>query len=163
MDLKRPITIQMPVNLRREGDKTAGNKTGIVQVELSTPTDDPYIRLRNIGYSLRNVRTMIDSVPLVGDRVVHHPHRAGGARCGETTLSDALPLMSNAMVSNVPAPQVFLHIKGARMEEMHPISVLPPSNRLNITLFSYAGTLYFGLVADDRLPELKRLGDLGEA
>jgi hypothetical protein len=62
VDLKRPITIQMPVNLRREGEKTAGNKIGIIQVELSPPTDDPYVRLRNIGYSLRNVRTMIDSV-----------------------------------------------------------------------------------------------------
>ena len=62
VELKRPITIQMPVNLRREGDKTAGNKIGIIQVELSSPTDDPYVRLRNIGFSLRNVRTMIDSV-----------------------------------------------------------------------------------------------------
>ena len=52
----------MPVNLRREGEKTAGNKIGIIQVELSGPTDDPYVRLRNIGFSLRNVRTMIDSV-----------------------------------------------------------------------------------------------------
>lgn len=60
--LKRPITIQMPVNLRKEGEKTAGNKIGIIQVELSAPTDDPYVRLRNIGFSLRNVRTMIDSV-----------------------------------------------------------------------------------------------------
>ena len=62
VDLQRPITIQMPVNLRREGEKAAGNKLGIIQVELSQPTDDPYIRLRNIGFSLRNVRTMMDSV-----------------------------------------------------------------------------------------------------
>jgi diacylglycerol O-acyltransferase len=62
VDLQRPITIQMPVNLRKEGDQGAGNKIGIIQVELSPPTDDPYVRLRNIGFSLRNVRTMIDSV-----------------------------------------------------------------------------------------------------
>ncbi len=60
--LAKPITIQMPVNLRREGEKIAGNKIGIILVDLSAPTDDPYVRLRNIGYSLRNVRTMIDSV-----------------------------------------------------------------------------------------------------
>lgn len=42
VELKRPITIQMPVNLRQEGEKTAGNKIGIIQVELSPPTDDPY-------------------------------------------------------------------------------------------------------------------------
>ena len=42
---------------------------------------------------------------------------------------------------------------------MHPIRTLPPSNLLNITLFSYAGDLYFGLVATDELPNLHRLGE----
>ncbi len=159
VELDRPITIQMPVNLRRSGDKTAGNKIGIIQVELSPPTDDPYIRLRNIGYSLRNVRTMINSVAPVA--IESYTILTGLVAQGAETLklSDALPPMSNAMVSNVPGPQEYLYIKGARMEEMHPVSTLPPSNLLNITLFSYAGTLYFGLIAADGLPDLQRLGD----
>lgn len=158
VDLKRPITIQMPVNLRGEGDNTAGNKIGIVQVELSVPTDDPYVRLRNIGYSLRNVRTMMDSVAPVA--IESYTILTGLVAQGAETLqlSDKLPPMGNALVSNVPGPKAHLYIKGARLEEMHPISSLPPSNRLNITLFSYAGTLYFGLVADDALPDLPRLG-----
>ncbi len=159
VDLKRPITIQMPVNLRREGEKTAGNKIGIVQVELSAPTDDPYVRLRNIGYSLRNVRSMMDSVAPVA--IESYTILTGLIAQGAETLklSDALPPMSNAMVSNVPGPKETLYIKGAKMEEMHPISTLPPSNRLNITLFSYADTLFFGLVAADGLPDLHSLGE----
>jgi len=43
------------------------------------------------------------------------------------------------------------------MEELHPISTLPPGNLLNITLFSYAGQLYFGLIATDELPKLGEL------
>ena len=35
---------------------------------------------------------------------------------------------------------------------------MPPSNLLNITLFSYAGDLFFGLIATDELPNLERLG-----
>ena len=159
VELKRPITIQMPVNLRRDGDKTSGNKIGIIQVELSAPTDDPYVRLRNVGYSLRNVRTMMDGVAPVA--IESYTILTGLVAQGVETfkLSDALPPLSNAMVSNVPGPKDYLYIKGARMEEMHPISTLPPSNLLNITLFSYAGTLYFGLVAADGLPDLQRLGD----
>jgi diacylglycerol O-acyltransferase / wax synthase len=159
VELNRPLTIQMPVSLRREGDRAAGNKIGIIQVELSTPTDDPYVRLRNIGYSLRNVRTMIDSVAPVA--IESYTILTGLVAQGAEALklSDALPPLSNAMVSNVPGPREHLYIKGARMEEMHPISTLPPSNLLNITLFSYAGTLYFGLVASDALPDLQCLGD----
>ncbi|MBK7002763.1 MAG: DUF1298 domain-containing protein [Burkholderiales bacterium] len=157
IELNRPITIQMPVNLRKSGENSLGNKIGIIQVELSAPTDDPYVRLRNIGYSLRNVRTMVDSVApeaiesytLITNLV---------AQIAETLrLSNHMPPMGNTLVSNVPGPKDHLYIKGACLEEMHPISTLPPSNLLNITLFSYAGELYFGMIATDELPHLDQL------
>lgn len=162
--LQRPITIQMPVNLRPEGEKAAGNKIGIIQVELSQPTDDPYIRLRNIGFSLRNVRTMIDSV--TPEAIESYTIITGlvGQIAEMLQLSKRTPPMGNTLVSNVPGPKQHLYIKGARMEEMHPISTLPPSNLLNITLFSYAGQLFFGLIATDELPNLEKLSDyVGEA
>jgi WS/DGAT/MGAT family acyltransferase len=159
VELGRPITIQMPVNLRKDGEKTAGNKIGIIQVELSPPTEDPYIRLRNIGYSLRNVRTMVDSV--APEAIESYTIITGlVAQIAEMLkLSNQMPPMGNTLVSNVPGPKEHLYIKGARMEEMHPISTLPPSNLLNITLFSYAGDLFFGLIATDELPNLERLAD----
>ncbi|MES2152695.1 MAG: wax ester/triacylglycerol synthase family O-acyltransferase [Pseudomonadota bacterium] len=162
--LERPITIQMPVNLRQEGDKSAGNKIGIVQVELSAPTDDPYIRLRNIGFSLRNVRSMIDSV--APEAIASYTLMTGlaGQLIEMLKLSDRLPPLGNTLVSNVPGPKSHLYLKGARLEELHPISTLPPSNLLNITLFSYAGNLYFGLIATAELPNLDKLSEyVGEA
>ncbi len=156
-ELERPITIQMPVSLRPPGEKRAGNKIGIIQVELSPPTDDPYIRLRNIGFSLRGVRNMVDAVApeaiesytIVSTLV---------AQTAETlNLSEMLPPMSNTLVSNVPGPKDFLYLQGAKMTEMHPISTLPPSNLLNITLVSYADTLFFGLIATHQVPNLDLL------
>jgi len=157
--LKQPITIQMPVNLRQAGDHAAGNKIGIILVELSAPTDDAYVRLRNIGFSLRNVRVMVDGV--VPSAIESYTLMTSlTAQIAEMLkLSRQLPPMGNTLVSNVPGPKAHMYIKGARMEEMHPISTLPPSNLLNITLFSYAGMLYFGLIATDELPNLQRLGD----
>jgi WS/DGAT/MGAT family acyltransferase len=159
VELRRPITIQMPVNLRREGDKAAGNKIGIIQVELSGPTEDPYVRLRNIGFSLRNVRTMIDSV--VPEAIESYTVITGlVAQAAELMkLSNTLPPMGNTLVSNVPGPKERLYLKGATVEELHPISTLPPSNLLNITLFSYAGQLFFCLIATNELPQLPRLAD----
>lgn len=164
VELKRPITIQMPVNLRREGDREGGNKIGIIQVELSDPTDDPYVRLRNVGFSLRNVRTMIDSVvpAAIESYTVLTGLVAQGAELLQ--LSNTLPPLGNTLVSNLPGPKKHLYIKGARLEAMCPVSTLPPSNLLNITLFSYAGQLYFGLIATDDLPDLTRLGGyIGQA
>lgn len=157
--LTKPIIIQMPVSLRKEGDKSAGNKIGIILVELSPPTDDPYVRLRNIGFSLRNVRSMIDSV--APEAIESYTIITGlVAQIAELLkLGNTMPPMGNTLVSNVPGPKTHLYIRGAKVEEMHPISTLPPSNLLNITLFSYAGELFFGLIATDELPNLHSLGD----
>jgi diacylglycerol O-acyltransferase / wax synthase len=155
--LDRPITIQMPVNLRREGEKSGGNKIGIILVDLSPPTDDAYVRLRNVGYSLRNVRAMIDAV--APEAVETYTILTGllGQIAGMLKLADVITPMGNTLVSNVPGPAERLYLKGAPLLEMHPVSTLPATHLLNITLFSYAGTLYFGLIATDALPNLGRL------
>ncbi|MDR7272687.1 WS/DGAT/MGAT family acyltransferase [Pelomonas saccharophila] len=157
IELDRPITIQMPVNLRREGEKSGGNKIGIILVDLSPPTDDAYVRLRNVGYSLRNVRSMIDAV--APEAVETYTILTGllGQIAGMLKLADMVTPMGNTLVSNVPGPAERLYLKGAPLLEMHPVSTLPATHLLNITLFSYAGTLYFGLIATDALPNLGRL------
>lgn len=159
VELKQPITIQMPVNLRQLGDRSAGNRIAIVLVELSAPTDDPYVRLRNVGFSLRNVRVMVDGV--VPSAVQSYTLMTGLiAQIAEMLkLSRKLPPMGNTLVSNVPGPARPLYLKDALVEEMHPISTLPASNLVNITLFSYAGNLTFGLIATDELPALQQLGN----
>lgn len=158
VELEQPIMIQMPVNLRKEGEKGAGNKIGIILVELSPPTDDPYVRLRNIGFSLRNVRVMVDSVAPAAIETYTLVMGLLGQLAEMLKMSDRMPPTGNTLVSNVPGPRNHLYINGARMEEMHPISTLPPSNLLNITLFSYAGEMNFGLIATDVLPNLEKLG-----
>ena len=155
--LDRPITIQMPVNLRRDGEQASGNKIGIILVDLSPPTDDAYVRLRNVGYSLRNVRAMIDSV--APEAVETYTILTGllGQIAGTLQLADVITPMGNTLVSNVPGPEQRLYLKGAPLLEMHPVSTLPATHLLNITLFSYAGTLSFGMIATDALPNLGRL------
>lgn len=157
VELDRPITIQMPVNLRREDEKGAGNKIGIILVDLSPPTDDAYVRLRNVGYSLRSVRAMIDSV--APEAVETYTILTGllGQIAGMLKLADSLTPLGNTLVSNVPGPAGHLYMKGAEVREMHPLSTMPATHLMNITLFSYAGTLYFGLIATDALPNLQRL------
>ncbi len=155
--MDRPLTIVMPVNLRREGDKSAGNKIGFVEVELSALTDDPYVRLRNVGFSLRNVRTLIDNV--APEAIETYTVLTGivGFAAERLRLSDRLPPMGTTLVSNVPGPRTPLYLKGALAQEMTPVSTLPPGNLLNITLFSYADQLAFCLIAVDKLPDLNRL------
>ena len=158
-NVDRPIAIQMPVSLRGQGEDGGGNRVGIVTVDLASPTDDPYERLREIGFTLRNVRNQIDGVP--PDAVMLYSIvTALGAQLAEMLgLSDVLPPISDTLVSNVPGPRNPLYLKGALLEEMCPVSTLMPGNRLNITLFSYAGTLHFGLIGTRQLGDLSHLAE----
>ncbi len=155
--LDHPITIQMPVNLRKDGDDRVGNKLGIVLVELAQPTDDPFVRLREIGFTLRNVRNQIDGVPGTSIEQYSILAAATGELIEKLNLSNKLPAHGHTLVSNVPGPRVPLYIKGALVEEKYPISTLAPGLHMNITLFSYAGKLHFGIVSTHDMKNLDKL------
>ena len=57
-------------------------------------------------------------------------------------------VLFNLFVSNVPGPQLPLYIAGAKVEGIYPVSAVTDiTGGLNITLFSYDGSLDFGLIA----------------
>lgn len=155
--IDHPITIQMPVNLRKDGDTDEGNKLGIVLVKLADPTDDPFVRLREIGFTLRNVRNQIDSVR--GSSVSQYTILSAmvSEAIEKLNMSDTLPTNGHTLVSNVPGSPKPLYLGGAKLEQMYPISTLPPGLHMNITLFSYAGKLHFGIVATRDMDDLDTL------
>ena len=65
----------------------------------------------------------------------------------------------NLLVTNIPGPQVPLHVLGRRMREAYPIALLPRNQALSVAILSYDGAVNFGLLADyDALPEVEQLG-----
>jgi diacylglycerol O-acyltransferase len=160
IELDHPISIQMPVSLRNGSQGPSGNKLGITLVDLARPTDDPYRRLREIGYKLSNVKNQVASVP--GASFEQFTILAAGVSeaIDHLGLTDRLPTNGHAVVSNVAGPENPLYVKGSKVERMYPISTLSPGLRLNITMFSYAGVLHFGLVSTRDLENLQHLADL---
>ena len=154
-----PVSIQMPVNLRKDEAEGTGNKIGITLVDLAQPTDDPYRRLREIGFKLKNVKTQVAGVP--GSSFEQFTILAAGASevIDQLKLTDRLPTNGHLLVSNVPGPTEALYLKGSLVERMYPVSTLPPGLRLNITMFSYNGKLNFGLVSTHDLENLQSLAD----
>lgn len=157
--IDHPITIQMPINLRKDGEDKAGNSVGVALVELAEPTDDSYYRLTEIGHSLKKVKDQINSVP--GDSMEQYTVMLAltGELIDKLHLSDRLPANGHTLVSNLPGPKEPLFMKGARVEQMYPISILVPGLRMNITLFSVGGILNFGVVATKDLPRLHLLAE----
>ena len=133
-----------------------GEEAGVL-VDLAPSTADPYTRLREIGFTLRNVRNQIDGVPSIAVAQYTAVLAVLIELIQLTRLDRMLPAIADTLVSNVPGPSKPLYMKGAKLEQMLPISTLPPGNQLNITLYSYCGTLHFGLIATRELEQLEQL------
>jgi hypothetical protein len=61
--------------------------------------------------------------------------------------SNRIPVVANLIVSNVPGPQMPLYLAGAELKTYYPVSIVTHGLALNITIQSYAGALYYGLIA----------------
>ena len=157
--LNATITITMPVSLRREDAKVGGNQIGLVATQLSPITDDPIVRLREIGVSLQAIRNQIDESPAVSIQA-YSMVTSGIAQLFDAVNASAyFPALSHTIVSNVPGPRNPLYLEGAELLGWYPVSTLGPGHRLNVTMFSYNGKLDFGIIgASDFLPDLDVLG-----
>ena len=153
------LTITMPVSLRREDAKAGGNQIGLVTTQLAPKTDDPVIRLRDVGVSLQAVRNQIDDSPASSIQTYSLATNGLAQLFASTNASEILPALSHTIVSNVPGPRKALYLEGAELIEWYPVSTLGPGHRLNVTMFSYNGKLDFGIIAaSDYLPDLNILG-----
>jgi WS/DGAT/MGAT family acyltransferase len=157
--IDHPLTIQMPVNLRDGDVSKEGNRLSVALVELAQPEADPYERHREVGYSLRNVKSHMETIP--GNSMQQYTVLIAlvSELIGRLHLSDSLPTTGHTLISNLPGPSQTLYLRGARVEQSYPISTLVPGLRMNITLFSCGEVLNFGIVATKDLERLDQLAD----
>lgn len=157
--LEGTLTITMPVSLRKEDAKVGGNQIGLVATTLAPKTDDPIVRLREIGMSLQAVRNQIDDSPAVSIQAYSLVTNGVAQLFDVMNANTVLPALSHTIVSNVPGPRHPLYLEGAELIGWYPVSTLGPGHRLNVTMFSYNGKLDFGIIgAADYLPDLDILG-----
>ena len=143
---KKALYTNMPINLRKPGEKTTGNKIAIVPVQLAHGDQAPYLRLRQI---------------IINHRIVKHAAmRARPASfSGYTIVIQSLALVfewlkisnvvkpiANILVSNIPGPRDTRYLKDSKLLACYPISTMTPGGGVNITLMTYAGVANVGIV-----------------
>jgi diacylglycerol O-acyltransferase / wax synthase len=149
----------VPVNMRASGEQTGpGNRVSIWFTPLPVGEKDAAKRFAVI----RDITA-----------TYKHSHSAKGAEVltdtAEWTTSHVLGLAVrlvnrsrpyNLIVTNVPGPPVPFYLLDAPMAAAYPHVPLFENQGLGIALFSYADSLYWGLVGDwDLVPDIHHLVD----
>ena len=144
----------VPVSVRPDSERgSAGNQIALWAVHLPVAERNPHHRLS----AVREVTARLkDSKQALGASVL--------AAVSEWTVPTLLSMAtrmayrfrsSNLVVTNVPGPQVPLYLLGAPMRDSYPMLNLLLQHSLGIALFSYAGKLHWGFMADwDLVPDL---------
>jgi len=142
----------VPMTLRgadKGGDR--GNQVGFTMMPVYSEIDDPLERLRAISESALTSKRVTDAVgkELARDLLEHLP-----APVSETLLRNVRLPGVGLIVSNVRGPDVPLYMAGARLVNYAPISIAVDGMGLNVTGFSYHGTMWICAVScRDMLPD----------
>jgi WS/DGAT/MGAT family acyltransferase len=147
-----PLVAAVPVSVRTKDQKGKyGNRVSMMLAPLPTNLPDPAERLGAMHEAMRAAKDQHGAIPagLLADvSQFAMPALANQA----WRLSARLRLLErvnpfNLIVSNIPGPNVPLYFAGAELLAYYPVSALVDGQGLNITVMSYRGHLYFGLVA----------------
>jgi diacylglycerol O-acyltransferase / wax synthase len=160
------LRASVPVNLRdAEEATTLGNKFGLLFVELPLGIANSLQRAYAVHDTLRELKgsqqpaltlAMLGLLGLMPNAV-------------QAPAIELFSRKGSLVASNVPGPQAPLYLCGQRIDEMH--FWVPQSGSIGVgaSILSYAGKVFFGLIADraciaeprlltDRLaPEFERL------
>jgi diacylglycerol O-acyltransferase len=147
-----PLVAAVPVSIRTKDQAGSnGNQVSVMLAELPTHLADAEERMRFMRRSMLEAKRAFNAVPasLLQDLSALIPTALSGLAARALFKLATVPgLPFNLFVSNVPGPQLPLYIAGAKVEGIYPVSaVTDMTGGLNITLFSYNGSLDFGLIA----------------
>lgn len=138
----------VPVNLRPlEHARELGNHFGLVFLELPVAEDNPLARVYRVAdfmHELKNSRQAMMSLGLLA-----------ALGMGPASLQKpALELFSrkaSTVLTNVPGPQSPLYMAGAKIREMMFWVPQTGSVGMGISIISYNGQVFSGLITDNRL------------
>jgi WS/DGAT/MGAT family acyltransferase len=135
----------VPMTLRGEekgGDH--GNQVGFTLMPVYSEVADPLLRLRAIADSAQTSKRVTDAVgkELARDLLEYLPAPISQALIRNVKLPGI-----GLVVSNVRGPDVPLYMAGAQLVHYSPISIAIDGVGLNVTGFSYNGTMWICAVS----------------
>ncbi len=165
--LEESVVAMVPMSRRGDADRgVLGNKVSAMLVALATQIADPVERYTTItaGTRLAKDQARVLSEELIqGWAQLAFPALSSriARMAGNLRLFDHLPPLFNVLVSNIAGPDFALWCAGARLVALYPIGPIIEGVGLNVTVASYEGTLYVGILGCRELvPEVAHFGDL---
>lgn len=159
---RQPLVAGVPFSLREPG--AGGNQVTFMTAPLAVHLDDPVARLQQVRLAMQRIKDRFSLAPARWLRELSESMPAAlmglASRSAFGLVGQTAPPI-NVAISNVPGPQFPLYVCGARLLTHYPVSVITDvSGGVNITAFSYDGSLDIGVITDrEMVPDAWELAD----
>lgn len=148
----KPLVAVVPVSVRPNNPDICGaNKVSSMFVQMPTQLDDPMERLMSIHEGTKGAKE--EHHALGADTLLNWAEHAtpnvfaNAARLySRMRLADRHRPIANLVISNVPGPDFPLYLAGAELQAGFPLGPVMDGMGINITIMSYRGVLYWGLM-----------------
>jgi WS/DGAT/MGAT family acyltransferase len=148
------LRMTMPINLRADGDTTAGgNRFTPARFPIPLTIDDPLERMQAIRTLVQSIRqepavAMSSSLAAILDRL---------PQIATTALFGSLLKGADFVTSNVPGAPFPVYLSGARLTRMYAFAPTAGA-AVNIAMLSHCGTCCIGVLTDTAaVPDTDRL------
>jgi diacylglycerol O-acyltransferase / wax synthase len=153
------LRAQVPVSIRAQDERGhLGNRLAVMRAPLPVYIEDPVARLERVTEAMQDLK---QSKQAVGAEVISRFNDfAPPTLLAQAARINFSTRLFNAVVTNVPGPQVPLYVLGRELEDCFPVGFLPPNQALFVAIMSYNGGINFGLLADyDTMHDLDLIAD----
>jgi diacylglycerol O-acyltransferase len=153
------LRAQVPVSIRAQDERgQLGNKLAVMRAPLPVYIEDPVARLETVTRAMQGLK---QSKQALGAEVISRFNDfAPPTLLAQAARINFSTRLFNAVVTNVPGPQVPLYVLGRELEDCFPVGFLPPHQALFIAIMSYNGGINFGLLADyDSMHDVEDIAD----
>lgn len=152
--------VMAPVSVRAESARgSMGNQVAMWLVTLPIGEPDPLQRLSEVRAETTKLKTTDQAMGAATLVQLSSGAPLTLVSLGTRLAADRRPF--NMTVTNVPGPQIPLYLADAQLLATYPFVPLWENHGLSMALFSYAGSMFWGLQADwDLVPDMDRVVEL---
>ena len=146
---RRTVRTMVPVSVRLPGERGVyNNRVSAVFARLPVGIDDPDERLALIRDEMDDIKSSGQAV--AGDVLAQLSGFAPPMllALGSRAATRSAGLNMDTVTTNVPGPQRPVRALGRRLLESYPYVPIAGTIRIVVAIFSYDGSLYFGVTGD---------------
>ncbi len=146
-----PLWALVPVSVRTENEHgELGNRLTAMRGPLPVHVADPVERLRTVSREMDKLKASKQALGAEAIWGLNDWFRefAPPLLLNRTAAINFSTRLFNMLVTNFPGPQVPFYVLGRELTGVYPIGFLARRHALAVAIFSYNGSIHFGLLAD---------------